>query len=88
MTPVNKERLLQLLDKNLPLHDRGLKRGKLYMGREVPEQYFLVQDWCFAQGSTPIESGVADLTAILQGVEYIFQAATGLWPDDKVLTQN
>ncbi len=77
MTPISKETFLSMLDKKLPTHDPGLTRGKKYMDREVPEQYFIIQKWCLSQGSVPLETGYPDLSHILQGVEYIIQAATG-----------
>ena len=51
-----------------------------YLGRKVPSQLFPIQDWCFAQGADP-EHLSPDLTHVLQGVEYILQAATGNFPE-------
>jgi len=56
------------------------ERGKKYLGRDVPEEYFNIQDFCVAQGTTQ-DSLVPDLMDTLQGVEYVIQAATGKYPE-------
>jgi len=68
------------------IRHHGLTRGKKYLGRDVPEEYFVVQDWCLAQGVAPLGSDTPDLTQVLQGVEYVIQAATGKYPDEKILS--
>ncbi|OGY21428.1 MAG: hypothetical protein A3A65_00200 [Candidatus Chisholmbacteria bacterium RIFCSPLOWO2_01_FULL_49_14] len=60
------------------------ERGKKYLGRDVPDEYFKIQDFCAAQGTSQ-DSLVPDLTVTLQGVEYIIQAGTGKHPE--MLTQ-
>jgi len=78
-----KEQLIpHLSKKNKPKDGDLLEKGHKYLGRNVPEQYFKIQDWCISQGVT--NSAIPDLTKTLQGVEYIIQAAVD--NDPKVLT--
>jgi len=58
-----------------------IKRGSKYMGREIPDGYFTIQDFCVSQGIAT-KADIPDLTHILQGVEYIFYIATGEHPED------
>lgn len=65
-----------------------LIRAEKYLDRDVPEGYFVVQDWCMAQGFAPVKSGIPDLSRTFQGLEYIFQTATGKEPEDIVLSES
>ena len=76
-----KEQLLPYLDPNRnPLRGVLLERGRKYLGRDVPDEYFMIQDWCVSQG-VATESFVPDLTHVLQGVEYVLLPGTGRHPE-------
>jgi len=84
--PYSREQIEKNLVPNEGTNIHALIRGKKYMGRDVPDGYFVVQDWCLSQGVALPGSGIPDLTHILQGVEYFIQAAIGKYPDEMVLT--
>jgi hypothetical protein len=67
----------------MPLGERGQK----FLGQDVPDGYFVIKDWCIAQGITPTGSYVPDLTCILQGVQMSFFAATGQKANEWYLTR-
>lgn len=88
LMPYTREQITPHLQPSDPNNPWLLVRGKQYLGRDVPEGYFVVQDWCLAQGATPLDSVIPDLMETLQGVEYLFQTATGNYPDEKVLVES
>ena len=72
----SREQLLPHLDPNKkPPSHVLLERGRKYLGRDVPDGYFKIQDWCVSQGTAKV-SCIPDLTHVLQGAEYILQAGT------------
>ncbi|MFC1624840.1 hypothetical protein ACFL15_00460 [Patescibacteria group bacterium] len=78
-----KEQLLKVQDPNQPTESMLLiKRGETCFGREVSEQYHIVQDWILEQPGVPLGSFYPDLGSALQGVEYMFYAATANSPSE------
>ncbi len=63
-----------------------LKRGDKYLDRDIPKQYFKIQDWLVNQVKKQKRIitktyRVLDIIITLQGVEYIVQAASGNNPE-------
>ncbi|OGM11129.1 hypothetical protein A2V80_00370 [Candidatus Woesebacteria bacterium RBG_16_39_8b] len=79
-----RERIAPFLDHsgNIPEYKQSQLwvRGRKYLGRDVPEGFFRIQDFCVSQGVST-DSLVPDLTYTLQGAEYLIQHATGKYPD-------
>jgi len=77
----SKEQLSELLDPNLSTTKCApLEKGVPYIGRNVPDEYFVIQDWILEQPAAPEDSDIPDLGCVLQGLEYIFCDASDTYP--------
>ena len=78
--PYSREQLQEIWVKDKPVKDfEPLVRGRTYFGHEIPEQVFVIEEWCMKQGGSPRGSRIPDLSNTFQGLEYILLTASGVY---------